>query len=892
MPTNLTIPGIKGNFYGGYPYAIDLNIGTFDTPSTLTISVINEDGVYATPSLSWSNIVTITMGSLTFNGYLYEYKINKSISQKTMDLHYEDCSKILDKIQIGLHKRHGVNPNGISYSPTLNYSPKSSSPISNSWLWVLGKEIHPCDLNKNGIIDSSDIVSGSQNDWCDPCPNCPTDKYKYRCTAQNDMKIFDVGYSFRELCEKAGIGVPSLPSVDTVLRTYTGTLRNVLQSWCREFGLSFYWSFGSTGLSGGLVLFDRTVPITVNTSIDECKTTDVYEGESIKNSFAASTVSYYGRQGNRKSYECTDSKIYTLHTLRIRDLLNQNAYPNINTQIRWMEMGICLSYYSSSLRDCLYWFNFYGLKNAEAAKLAIATTYAPGLSFFGGMKIKKVITAASDSSLFTECKNSIGDMISIYDQRSKSMKREASNPAYYFFVAEVDEEALRNQAQRDVDLAEQFIGNHWVRITNGPGCDGGSSNIRYGGVSIDDPEGSSNWYNASSDSIFLDFAKFGHDDSSSISKFLSSKGVDAAKAPKKDHSVDIGGGVKKILEATASFIYKQRNASWYPNKGQMSSYQSLMTYYSSLCFNLVGKKEQGQDQTLLAKIDPSYVGKNNLAVFIVQEIDTPTLPVTITSTENFLEPKTQKIIRGKQEELEVCMSYKDANQSRSNDSGPILGSYGLADNKCAWVTFDGFSFMTPVQSTELLTEITSSALGDNPYTPPVGGYRVRATATYHAPVCIPKIQKSVIEVSSEVGQAGRHELNFSDITDDDIRIFGSKSCVPDSSLIMDIHKAKAMAFQKSKVTPERLSEYKVVGVAPDGIPSIADGLDSVKISVNDNGVFTNFSLSDKIAQPFSEAVIMNNILMTLQHKNNPSNYATVDHYPVKTAANSVIPNGV
>ena len=98
-------------------------------------------------------------------------------------------------------------------------------------------------------------------------------------------------------------------------------------------------------------------------------------------------------------------------------------------------------------------------------------------------------------------------------------------------------------------------------------------------------------------------------------------------------------------------------------------------------------------------------------------------------------------------------------------------------------------------------------------------------------------------------------------------------------------------FQKTKITPERLSEYKLVGVAPDGIPSIGDGLDSLKIAVNDNGVFTTFSLSDKIAQPFSEAVILNNILMTLQHRNNPENYSTVGNYPVKTASNSVIPEG-
>ena len=58
---------------------------------------------------------------------------------------------------------------------------------------------------------------------------------------------------------------------------------------------------------------------------------------------------------------------------------------------------------------------------------------------------------------------------------------------------------------------------------------------------------------------------------------------------------------------------------------------------------------------------------------------------------------------------------------------------------------------------------------------------------------------------------------------------------------------------------------------------------SVKITVSDNGVFTTFSLSDKIAEPFSEAVILTQMLVARQM--NASNHDTVGDYPAQHAGN-------
>jgi hypothetical protein len=67
-------------------------------------------------------------------------------------------------------------------------------------LIILGRELHPCDVNKDGSLSSNEIKS---YDPCDPCPNCPTDKYDKndRCDQLSYLKVFDVAYTFDELID-------------------------------------------------------------------------------------------------------------------------------------------------------------------------------------------------------------------------------------------------------------------------------------------------------------------------------------------------------------------------------------------------------------------------------------------------------------------------------------------------------------------------------------------------------------------------------------------------------------------------------------------------------------------------------------------------------------------
>jgi hypothetical protein len=45
MPKILTVSDIKGNFYGGLPYNVIWDFNDGSSPSTLSVSVVNENGV-------------------------------------------------------------------------------------------------------------------------------------------------------------------------------------------------------------------------------------------------------------------------------------------------------------------------------------------------------------------------------------------------------------------------------------------------------------------------------------------------------------------------------------------------------------------------------------------------------------------------------------------------------------------------------------------------------------------------------------------------------------------------------------------------------------------------------------------------------------------------------
>lgn len=876
-PNILTIPGVQGNFYGGKPYDISFDLNFSEEPSELVIKVINENSSYRKPDLtnSLSQPQIISVDGFSFIGHLISYKNNKTVSVKDLELTYVDCSKILDCIFVGLHKRHGINTDQNYYQPTSTKVPnvlENPNFVQNNMI-IVGRELHPCDTNGNGVFDAQDkelLV-----DWCDPCPNCPPKKYEGACQEMNDYKIFQVKYQFKDLLAKIGVSVNF--DFGLLYRDYTGTLRSVLQQWCADYGLTFYWDFSKSSISTALHFVDLNKPINVANPPNDCTITEILEGESVEHSQSHGVVTYFEQQGEIKTYPCATSRIYNLYPLKYGDLIDLNKYDDAAKWISWFEMSIALSYYSYALRDCFWWFYARKITNREEArkwelKESVQTPayiYNKTLPEFGGMVIRKVI-GFEQSDEWNACNKILqqAGQLEDYQSRSEQLRgKEGSktNPSYYFVVVDVNQEMMTRRNEYDNRLARDFLGRYWVRSVTPNLCGSSTydSDIKVYAPDANNAKFCKRIENDVAQQIFT----FGHERHSHIDEFLDNVKKDKHGKEIKQ-KIDIGNDVEIEGDLTQSFILAERSPKWYPNENNIADYKETLDYYESLAWKFVG--EDGKPPELasiypeLKEVkdkDGNVIKNPNTRLMVVQEIDKE-LPITITHIPNFLEPDEAGSIKVRSDSGYLV----DPNTNES-----ILGQYGLKDNDTLWVTFDGFQFMTPVGAFMALgnppDEIgTNKRFTDSRrYLLDDGIYSVLVSQGFSTPVYIPKVQTAVVDVPNETNIMSL-EVNSVNISSEDLRTFlAGQFCTPNNAAIQQYHKGVNKHMRIVNNTPIKTLEYKQVGT-PKFIPSPQNGLNSVTINVNDDGVFTSFSLSDKIlATPSNDIIRLRNLYNNLNN---------------------------
>lgn len=192
--------------FGGYIYNIDYQAFGGEQPSTLKLTLINEEGAYFIEPDDLRSIgspTEIRIGSnILLKMYLISYRLENSSVGKILEVEYSDDSIVfLDKKYVGLNFRQLPNDNVI----------------------LVGRRF----INQSFLGMSVLSVAENQN-----------------------IKVPDVLYTFPELLDalskKFGEGFfGSLleldGSYDNFYKNYTGTLRQVLSSWTNDLGFSFYW---------------------------------------------------------------------------------------------------------------------------------------------------------------------------------------------------------------------------------------------------------------------------------------------------------------------------------------------------------------------------------------------------------------------------------------------------------------------------------------------------------------------------------------------------------------------------------------------------------------------------------------------------------------------------
>jgi hypothetical protein len=354
------IDGVKINgrnqAFGGFIYAVDYQVGLLESPTTISVQFVNSTGDYQEPQLSVLAAYKISIGNIiSGNFYAVSYENSKTSSGRILTVNFIDGSHILDRIWVGLYKRMGDH--------------KTSVP----GLLIVGREMHPCDANQDGIFDQTDadLIKWGETDPCElRCPNeeDKTEPVVDNCIKREISEIFEVRYNFEDLMNalegkltqfsdsrKIQTIIPNdlasgTYNVDLTMpptrrnmnassfnrvkiktrpkntnpfffRDYSGPLREVLRNWCSDFGWSFFWE------NDALNFIDTKSRPEVNlkafANLESRSKSATLEG-----TVGRGYVSYYAHPGIEAETECSKTQALLLRCLSLRDLFGELYKPS------------------------------------------------------------------------------------------------------------------------------------------------------------------------------------------------------------------------------------------------------------------------------------------------------------------------------------------------------------------------------------------------------------------------------------------------------------------------------------------------------------------------------------------------------------------------------------
>ena len=291
-------PGLA---FGGYIYSLSCSVGSASAPSTVTVNVVNENGLYGINDshLTSTNPVRIIVDSngaspLVFaEMYLTSYEINQSLGNQILTLNYKDSSVILDKIHVGLYERDGTEANLVP-NPVAAFNHIRKKVVRTHFSIPIA--CPPCDVD---LTATNLIMRPSQDIWTAFVTNADlrnggtillgTEEFK-----DNVRKIAEISYTFQHLLDGLalmGFKIIGLNDRNKSGRTgkHTGSLRAVLNSWCSELGFNFAWDF-STNTIFGIDLIQPVIPPYLQTIENIVRGLDAGSGSAVQDINKSSSI--------------------------------------------------------------------------------------------------------------------------------------------------------------------------------------------------------------------------------------------------------------------------------------------------------------------------------------------------------------------------------------------------------------------------------------------------------------------------------------------------------------------------------------------------------------------------------------------------------------------------
>jgi hypothetical protein len=346
----------RNKAFGGYIYSVDYQVGLLDSPTTMSVQFVNESGEYQLPELSILKSYKISIGNIvSSNFYAVSYEKSETSQGRLLSVNFVDGSHILDRIWVGLYKRMGDHTTNVP------------------GLLIVGREMHPCDSNQDGVFDQKDVdlIRWNGVDPCElKCPNSDDDLEPVvdKCVQREIVEIFDVKYNFDDLLDAlegktqayqgnrqvqtiisndqaAGSHSVTLTLPDAKRNTnpnifnrvkiknrpkntnpfffkdYNGTLREVLKNWCADFGWSFFWENDSLNF-----IDTKTRPKINLQAFSNLESRS--ESATLEGTVGRGYASYYSQAGIESETDCSKLQTLLLRCLSLRDLFGDYYKPS------------------------------------------------------------------------------------------------------------------------------------------------------------------------------------------------------------------------------------------------------------------------------------------------------------------------------------------------------------------------------------------------------------------------------------------------------------------------------------------------------------------------------------------------------------------------------------
>lgn len=843
----------KASAFGGMVYSVNYNIGVNREISSMTIRFISENKQYLEPVLE--QFYKIQIGNIINSNFMaVEYSFEDSSQGKILVVEFWDKSYILDKYWIGLHKKMGNKNNNQNITGNLI---------------LLGREVSPCDVNQDGVVDQSDLdaLAYDQTDPCELlCPNAQNDKEPVAqiCQDREVYEIFDVVYHFGELLNaiKKYIPIKIIPKNINTFYTarHTGKLRDVLAAWCADLGWTFYWEDDKLNFIDVSKRPKIKFPILDNVISST-------ETKSIKGTVSRGSISYYGEAGIRAQQDCSSIEPFNLRCLSLFDLYGlyykPSRFPTAITQsdepvttgglapalppdppiddnsqheyrdtdnaygvpIESFETSVVCSYFSQDLRELYNLFNYYEITSSARANALVGKW----MDRLGQLKIVKVFDKTINSTAYQNFLNGVvinGKKLFENDEITTFLQ-----DGGYFVLGYCDLDLLQLQYQIEQRLAKEFFGIHWLRPYAGPYM-GETPQIF--------PNGQ--YFGALASEIKdVPFSGFNHTYHSYVGKCLQSfiqkqrnnfreYGILRNTAPQ---SQQIN---KKIVK---SLLYLSKPAVWSPIDVAVTDFK-----------NFTEKK------------------KNKL--FKVVDLDCSLLPENIVSTEEVKKEDRKKLklmIFYPDNKLTVLKDF-DKNKAEHNfnihPSSEPNGSQstGLTSKNCVRYTIGGIQIFTPAGAS-VAFKLESSFVWKYrmPDIVEVGApqYKVLVSNTTKNRGIISKHESVLIKYADIKDNCLNVEYTVRNINQSSVRyinkVTGPQCKLPDN-LIERVHQDFNKNLDFSINDPFVSKTYRIAGSTINTTLNISKGLESLNISIGADGVFTDIKIGNSLFVPPSEDLIL------------------------------------